>query len=62
MRHDKLIIRSNGKPGRSGVKRRRFNVIDRAVQKARWEIMAQEDVDMFKVSNSIFVIEESGNK
>lgn len=29
------------------VKRRRFNVIDRAVQKARQEIMAQEDSNLF---------------
>ena len=29
------------------VKRRRFNVIDRAVQKARQEIMAQEDSNVF---------------
>jgi hypothetical protein len=29
------------------VKRRRFNVIDRAVQKARQEIMAQEDANIF---------------
>lgn len=29
------------------VKRRRFNVIDRAVQKARQEIMAQEDANLF---------------
>jgi len=31
----------------SEVKRRRFNVIDRAVQKARQEIMAQEDANVF---------------
>ena len=31
----------------SEVKRRRFNVIDRAVQKARQEIMAQEDASVF---------------
>ena len=31
----------------SEVKRRRFNVIDRAVQKARQEIMAQEDANLF---------------
>ena len=29
------------------VRRRRFNVIDRAVQKARQEIMAQEDANIF---------------
>lgn len=32
----------------SEVKRRRFDVIDRAVQKARQEIMAQEDEAIFK--------------
>lgn len=31
----------------SDVKRRRFNIIDRAVQKARTEIMSQEDDDIF---------------
>ena len=31
----------------SEVRRRRFNVIDRAVQKARQEIMAQEDANIF---------------
>ncbi len=31
----------------SEVRRRRFNVIDRAVQKARQEIMAQEDANVF---------------
>lgn len=31
----------------SEVRRRRFNVIDRAVQKARQEIMAQEDANLF---------------
>lgn len=43
MRHD-FIIDPNGKAG----KRRRFAVIDHAVQRARQEIMAQEDVEMFK--------------
>jgi hypothetical protein len=34
------------------VKRRRFNVIDRAVQKARQEIMAQEDANIFAALDS----------
>ena len=34
------------------VKRRRFNVIDRAVQKARQEIMAQEDANVFAAIDS----------
>ena len=34
------------------VKRRRFNVIDRAVQKARQEIMAQEDANGFAALNA----------
>jgi len=34
------------------VKRRRFNVIDRAVQKARQEIMAQEDANIFAAIDS----------
>jgi hypothetical protein len=33
----------------SDVKRRRFNLIDRKVQQARFEIMAQEDVAIFAV-------------
>ena len=34
------------------VKRRRFNVIDRAVQKARQELMAQEDANVFAAIDS----------
>jgi hypothetical protein len=34
-------------------KRRRFNVIDRAVQKARQEIMAQEDAAIFAILDGI---------
>lgn len=51
----------------SEVKRRRFNVIDRAVQKARQEIMAQEDANVFaafdtasQVENSLSDIADSG--
>lgn len=39
------------------VKRRRFNVIDRAVQKARQEIMAQEDANVFAALDSAASIE-----
>ena len=49
------------------VKRRRFNVIDRAVQKARQEIMAQEDANVFaaldaasSVENLVTDITDSG--
>ncbi len=49
------------------VKRRRFNVIDRAVQKARQEIMAQEDANVFaaidaasSVENTITDIADAG--
>ncbi len=49
------------------VKRRRFNVIDRAVQKARQEIMAQEDANVFaaidaasSVENTVQDISDSG--
>jgi hypothetical protein len=42
----------------SEVKRRRFNIIDRSVQKARQEIMAQEDANIFSALDAI----ESGNK
>jgi hypothetical protein len=52
-------ITTNGK-----LVKRRFNVIDRAVQKARQEIMAQEDAAIFKAMDSIFDIRfaDSGNK
>jgi len=39
------------------VKRRRFNVIDRAVQKARQEIMAQEDANVFAALDASAVVE-----
>jgi hypothetical protein len=49
------------------VKRRRFNVIDRAVQKARQEIMAQEDANIFaaldaasSVENTVMDIADAG--
>jgi len=49
------------------VKRRRFNVIDRAVQKARQEIMAQEDANGFasfdaasSIENTVQDIADSG--
>lgn len=49
------------------VKRRRFNVIDRAVQKARQEIMAQEDANVFaaidaaaSVENTVLDIADAG--
>jgi hypothetical protein len=49
------------------VKRRRFNVIDRAVQKARQEIMAQEDANIFaaldaaaSVENTVLDIADAG--
>ena len=42
----------------SEVKSRRFDVIDRAVQKARAEIMKQEDDRIFQALDGIF----SGNK
>jgi len=51
----------------SEVKRRRFNVIDRAVQKARQEIMAQEDANVFaaldagaQVENTLSDIADAG--
>lgn len=39
------------------VKRRRFNVIDRAVQKARQEIMAQEDANVFAAVDAAAEVE-----
>jgi hypothetical protein len=41
------------------VKRRRFNVIDRAVQKARQEIMAQEDANVFAALDAAASIENT---
>lgn len=41
------------------VKRRRFNVIDRAVQKARQEIMAQEDANIFAALDSASTVENT---
>jgi len=41
------------------VKRRRFNVIDRAVQKARQEIMAQEDANVFAAIDAASTVENS---
>lgn len=72
-KHDKLVIRSNGKAGKkfgrvmmptfevvqnptiriSDVKQRRFNLIDRAAQKAKQEIMSQEDDAIFKALDNI---------
>jgi hypothetical protein len=43
----------------SEVRRRRFNVIDRAVQKARQEIMAQEDANIFAAIDSAAEIENT---
>jgi hypothetical protein len=41
------------------VRRRRFNVIDRAVQKARQEIMAQEDANIFAAIDSAAAVENT---
>lgn len=41
----------------SEVRRRRFNVIDRAVQKARQEIMAQEDANIFAAVDNAATVE-----
>jgi len=41
------------------VKRRRFNVIDRAVQKARQEIMAQEDSNVFAALDAASQVENA---
>ena len=41
------------------VKRRRFNVIDRAVQKARQEIMAQEDANVFAALDASSSVENT---
>lgn len=41
------------------VRRRRFNVIDRAVQKARQEIMAQEDANLFAALDAAASVENT---
>ena len=41
------------------VRRRRFNVIDRAVQKARQEIMAQEDANVFAALDAAASVENT---
>jgi hypothetical protein len=41
----------------SEVRRRRFNVIDRAVQKARQELMAQEDANIFAAIDQASTVE-----
>lgn len=41
------------------VRRRRFNVIDRAVQKARQEIMAQEDANVFAAFDAAASVENT---
>ena len=41
------------------IKRRRFNVIDRAVQKARQEIMAQEDANIFAALDAAASVENA---
>ena len=43
----------------SEVKRRRFNVIDRAVQKARQEMMAQEDANVFAAIDAAASVENT---
>lgn len=48
-RHNHIVINTKGKTLDRSKNRRRFPVIDRAVQKARWEIMAQEDAAIFAI-------------
>ncbi len=43
----------------SEVRRKRFNVIDRAVQKARQEIMAQEDANVFAAIDAAASVENT---
>jgi hypothetical protein len=52
-------IVSNPTVAISEVKRRRFNVIDRAVQKARQEIMANEDANLFSALDSAAQVENT---
>jgi hypothetical protein len=57
---DSIVITSDSKIYRR--KRRRFNVIDRAVQKARWEIMAQEDAAIFAAIDAATLAITGNNK
>jgi hypothetical protein len=50
MRHPIKIVNNKAMHKK---RRRRFNVIDRAVQKARQEIMAQEDAAIFAILDGI---------
>lgn len=52
-------IYSNPTVRMSEVRRRRFNVIDRAVQKARQEIMAQEDANVFAAVDAASSVENT---
>jgi hypothetical protein len=52
-------IYANPKVRIAEVKKRRFNVIDRAVQKARQEIMAQEDANVFAAIDSAASVENT---
>ena len=52
-------IVSNPKVRIAEVKRRRFNIIDRAVQKARQEIMAQEDANIFAALDAASSVENT---
>jgi hypothetical protein len=54
-KNDPIVINSRGKTEKKTKRgqRRRFNVIDRAVQKARQEIMAAEDAAIFKMLDEI---------
>lgn len=54
-----LEIVSNPTVRIAEVKRRRFNIIDRAVQKARQEIMAQEDANIFGALDAASSVENS---
>lgn len=50
-------LNSNGKVVRAMFQRRPFPVIDKAIQQARWQIMAQEDEAIFKIlDDSLFEI------
>jgi len=61
--HDEVLVDSNNEIGPIGRwKRKPLAAMNRAVQKARMEIMAQEDEAIFKAMDSIFSIQYSGNK
>ena len=58
----RFLINSRGKAGKVDRRKRRFHVIDRAVRKARREIMEQEDARIFQALDDVFEIKSGNNQ